>query len=73
MTKTIQTILAAAIVLGSASIVRADDGTDFGADTSKSGAAVTQGLQFKSSKVALPMNQVIYLDQAGASHDNGGN
>jgi hypothetical protein len=60
-------------VLGSASIALADDGTDFGIDSSRAGMAVTQGLQFKSSKAALPMNYIIYFDRAGANHDNGGN
>lgn len=73
MTKTIKTVLAAALVLGTASFARADDGTDAGQDTSRNGTATMQGLQFKSSKVALAMNNIIYLDQAGASHDSGGN
>jgi len=73
MTKTIQTVLAAALVLGSASFALADDGTGASEDTSRNGTAITQGLQFKSSKVALPMNHIIYADREGANADNGGN
>ncbi len=45
---------------------------DAGQDTSRNGA-VTQGLQFKSSKVAFAMNNIIHADREGANHDNGGN
>jgi hypothetical protein len=71
--KPLKTILAATLVLGSASFALADDGTDARLDTSRFGTAISQGMQFKSSNVALPMNHTIYVDQAGANHDNGGN
>jgi hypothetical protein len=66
------TILGAVLVIGTASIALADDGTDQALDTSRFGTAISAP-HFQSSNVSLPMNHTIYLDVAGASHDNGGN
>jgi hypothetical protein len=69
---TLKTALAAVIVLGSATFALADDGTDQSLDTSRSGI-VMQGQVFKSSNVSLAQGHTIYIDHAGANHDNGGN
>jgi hypothetical protein len=34
---------------------------------------VMQGPVFKSSNVSLAQGHTIYIDHAGANHDNGGN
>jgi hypothetical protein len=67
---TIKTVLATVIIVGTATFALADDGTDMNIDTSRSGFA-TQA--FKSSKVSLSQGYAKAVDQAGASHDNGGN
>ena len=69
---TIKTVLATVIIVGTATFALADDGTDMNIDTSRSGFAV-QGPAFKSSKVSLSQGYAKAVDQAGASHDNGGN
>lgn len=72
MSTTLKTALVALIVFGSASLVRADDGTDQALDFSRSGTLMP-GSALKSSKVSLPRGQAIIVDRAGASFDNGGN
>ena len=71
MFATIKTVLATVIIVGTATFALADDGTDMNIDTSRSGFVL--GPAFKSSNVSLPHGYAKALDQAGASHDNGGN
>jgi hypothetical protein len=78
--RTLKTILAAALVFGTASMALADDGTDTRLDTSRNGAAAVQSQQFTTRDVALPygqyrvapqqQRQAVQPDVAGANHDN---
>ena len=66
--RTLMTILAATLLLGTASAVLADDGTDPRLDTSRYGGPVIQQqaspIQFSSRNVSVPREQV-------KNHDNG--
>jgi len=81
--RTLKTVLAAALVFGTASMALADDGTDSRLDTSRTGVAPPQVQvqpQFSSREVALPYGQYRVAPQqqrqgftpdiAGANHDN---
>jgi hypothetical protein len=68
--RTLMTILAATLLLGTASAVLADDGTDPRLDTSRYGGPVIQQqaspIQFSSRNVSVPREQV-----KRANQDNG--
>jgi hypothetical protein len=77
--RTLKTVLAAALVIGTASVALADDGTDSRLDTSRTGAVPAQSQSFNSRAVALPygqyrvapqQRQAVQPDIAGAVHDN---
>jgi hypothetical protein len=79
--RTLKTVLAAALVFGTASMALADDGTDTRLDTSRTGFAPAQVQvqpQFSNRAVALPyqqyrvapQSQAVTPDIAGANHDN---
>jgi hypothetical protein len=76
--RTLKSILAAALVIGTASMALADDGTDTRLDTSRTGSVAVQSQQFNTRNVALPYGQYRVAPQAqsaqpdiaGASHDN---
>lgn len=68
--RTLTTILAATLLLGTASAALADDGTDPRLDTSRYAGPVVQqqvpAIQFSSRNVSVPRGQV-----KRANHDNG--
>jgi hypothetical protein len=74
MNATLKSILAAGLVLGSASLALADDGTDTRLDTSRTGYAIQAEAQFQTRAVALPsQGYTVHVDREGANADNGGN
>jgi hypothetical protein len=74
MNTILKTVFAAGLVLGSASLALADDGTDTRLDTSRSGYAMqAPAPQFQTRAVALSQPGTVHIDREGANADNGGN